>query len=226
MTDASTSLHRRAWDLIPWIINGSAPQSECQAVEAHLHDCPDCGAELEFQRRVQMAIARKGTPDLDPHASWQRLSARLDAGADAELPSRLDHRHPSRFGRAWMPWVMAAMLVQAIALGALGAALWWRTAPGDSNAIARTGAYRTLSAAASPAPQATIRAVFAPTMTLGELQALLAGARLRVVTAPSDGDVWSLGPADDSTRAATDTAVQALRAHAAVRFAEPIGASP
>jgi anti-sigma factor RsiW len=38
--------HRRAWDTIPWLVNGSASDAQRRAVEAHLHDCGDCREEL------------------------------------------------------------------------------------------------------------------------------------------------------------------------------------
>ena len=40
MIDTS-SVHRQAWDLIPWIVNGSAPESEWRAVQPHLESCAD-----------------------------------------------------------------------------------------------------------------------------------------------------------------------------------------
>ena len=125
-----------------------------------------------------------------------------------------------------MPWVMAAMLMQGVGLGVLGTALWSRAPAGAPSAPAPSAPYRTLSASMPAAQPATVRVVFAPNMTLAELRAVLATAHLQVVSGPSDADVWSLAPAGESTRSATDAAVRALRSSSSVRFAEPIGAGP
>ena len=226
MTDVSSSQHRQAWDLIPWIINGTASESERCAVEEHLQGCTDCREELAFQRRLQRTVAHEGSVEADTHSSWARLSERLDADTASSPKARLDPRRARHRERTWMPWVMAAMLIQGVGLGVLGTALWSRAPSGSLNAPAPSAAYRTLSAALPATPAATVRVVFAPTMTLEELHAVLANARLQVVSGPSDADVWSLAPAGESTRAATDTAVRTLRSSSNVRFAEPIGASP
>ena len=226
MTDASSSQHRQSWDLIPWVINGTASESERRTVEEHLQGCSDCRGEMEFQQRLQRAVAQEGNVEADTQSSWARFRDRFDADPMPSLAARLGPRRVRHSEHRWMPWVMAAMLVQGVGLGVLGAALWSRAPSGSLNAAAPSSVYRTLSASQPQAQPATVRVVFAPTMTLGELRAVLASARLQVVSGPSDADVWSLAPAGESTRAATDVAVHALRSSPSVRFAEPIGASP
>jgi hypothetical protein len=228
VTDASSSQHRQAWDLIPWIVNGTASESEQRGVEEHLHSCADCREELEFQRRLQCAMARESAPEADATAGWARLRQRLDADRIPTALADLTPRRLRRVERMWLPWVVAVMLLQGVGLGVLGTALWSRSSPSPVTAMATTpiSAYRTLSAPQLPAAPATVRAVFAPTMTLAELHAALAGAHLQIVSGPSDADVWSLGPARDSTRAATEAALRMLRASSNVRFAEPIGTAP
>jgi hypothetical protein len=226
VTDASSSLHRQSWELIPWVINGTSSDADRQAVEAHLQSCADCRAELEFQQRLQRAVTHEGDLDANSHAMWARLRERLDSDADSRQPARVDRQRVRHNGHGWMPWVMAAMLVQGVGLGVLGTALWSRAQMSSPNASAPSAAYRTLSASLPPTQSATVRVVFAPKMTLAELSAVLTSARLQVVSGPSDADVWSLAPAGDSNRAAIDAAVRTLRSTPSVRFAEPIGASP
>ena len=226
MTDVSSLQHRQAWDLIPWVINGTASEPERRTVEEHLQNCADCRQELQFQQRLQRTVAHEGTVEADTHSSWERLRERLDADSASSAAERSTSRRARHSERTWMPWVMAAMLIQGVGLGVLGTALWSRAPSGTLNASAPSAVYRTLSATQPAVPLATVRVVFAPSMTLEELHAVLANARLQVVSGPSDADVWSLAPAGESTRAATDTAVRALRSSSNVRFAEPIGASP
>ena len=179
MTDASSSQHRQSWDLIPWVINGTASESERRTVEEHLQGCSDCRGEMEFQQRLQRAVAQEGNVEADTQSSWARFRDRFDADPMPSLAARLGPRRVRHSEHRWMPWVMAAMLVQGVGLGVLGTALWSRAQMSSPNA-----------------------------------------------SGPSDADVWSLAPAGDSNRAATDAAVRTLRSNPSVRFAEPIGAPP
>lgn len=225
MNDTS-SAHRQAWDLIPWIVNGSAPETERLAVQAHLDACADCRQELEFQRQLQAAMAVQSTAELDMRDSWQRLRSRLDTAArpDAAVPS--GQRRARGIGKAWTPWLVAAMVVQAIGLGALGTAWWSRPTPLASMPAGAASPYRTLSAPAAAIQAATIRVVFAPDVTVGQVQSMLTAARLQVRAGPSEVGVWTLGPAGDSNQAATEAALRALRAQSEVRFAEAVAGAP
>jgi hypothetical protein len=222
----TSSVHRRAWDLIPWIVNGSALQSERLAVQAHLQSCADCRQELEFQRQLLTAMALQSTPESDMRDGWQRLRSRLDAAgtppaaaAGGPLPARA-------VGRNWMHWLIAAMVLQAIGLGALGMAWLSRPLVSAAAPAVAPAPYRTLSAPQGAAPAATIRVVFAADVTVAQVQALLAAAQLQVRSGPSEVGVWTLGPTAQSGETATAAALRALRAQAAVRFAEAIAGQP
>jgi anti-sigma factor RsiW len=233
-----TSMHREAWDRIPWIVNGSLPQSERLAVEAHLETCADCREELEFQRRLAVSMARCNSPDIDPQVSWQRLRQRIGASgsatpsaaatppAAAAPPAALE-RHPRlpgiRGSGRWIPWLVAAMVVQAIGLGALGTVLWSRP---NAAAASAAAVYRTLAASEPTSSPATIRTVFAPDMTLAKMQALLGAAGLQVRSGPSSAGVWSLEPVREANRSSTQSALKQLRDNPGVRFAEAIGGLP
>jgi hypothetical protein len=222
----TASAHRQAWDLIPWIVNGSAPAAELLAVQAHLEGCADCRQELEFQRQLQAAMAIPSSVEVDMRDSWQRLRSRLDVAARPEAVARTGQRRVRAGGKAWMPWLVAAMVVQSIGLGALGAAWWSRpTLPGSMPASA-VGAYRTLSAPEASVQPATIRVVFAPDVTVAQVQRMLGAARLQVRAGPSEVGVWTLGPAGDSSQAATDAVLRELRAQSEVRFAEAVAGAP
>ena len=224
MTDTS-SVHRQAWDLIPWIVNDSAPESERQAVQAHLESCADCRQELEFQRQLHAAMAQHSAPDVDARDSWQRLRSRLETAAGPAAAARGARRLPRRAGNGGMSWLIAAMVVQAIGLGALGVA-WVSRVSAPASVAGYPAVYRTLSAPQAVVPAATMRVVFAPELTMAQLQAVLADARLQVRAGPNEVGVWTLGPAGDSNRAATDTALRELRASSQVRFAEALPSAP
>jgi hypothetical protein len=109
-------------------------------------------------------------------------------------------------------------VVQAVALGWLGATL--RDRPAASALVAK---YQTLSA--DPQTAATgprIRAVFAPAMTLADLKSLLAANNLIVVRGPSDAGAYTLASNDARIGAGgLDASVAALRSDARVLFVEP-----
>lgn len=225
-----TSIHRHTWEQIPWIVNGSLSDSERVAAESHLDSCADCREELQFQRHLAGAIAASNPPlgAVDnARGSWQQLHARITAEGDAQgAPQRLapaiEHQGRGK-QRAWVPWLVAAVVVQAIGLGVLGTVVWSRP---DASLTSSSAVYRTLSAKETAPATATIRAVFAQDMSVGHMQALLAAAGLQVRSGPSSAGVWSLEPATDSNRSATQAALRQLRSSADVRFAEVIGVSP
>jgi hypothetical protein len=64
-----------------------------------------------------------------------------------------------------------------------------------------------------------IRAVFAPTITLVELQAILDEAQLRIISGPTEAGVYSLAA---NSGQPVSTSLALLRGHPKVRFAESI----
>ncbi len=201
--------HRTAWDQIPWLVNGSASEKERAALEQHLHDCAECRAEVSAQRTLMQGMQTRPLVEKMPHASFQKLHARIDAdrGVVQNRPQR-----PRRSPRM-VQWLSAAVVIQALLVGTLLVALLRGPVAVDD------APYRTVSSAAAIPGKATVRAVFAMDLTLGELQALLERSHLRIMDGPSADAVYTLG----TTRGGdARQALLTLRAHPAVRFAEPI----
>ena len=181
MNDTS-SAHRHAWDLIPWIVNGTAAPADQLAVQAHLQACADCHQELEFQRQLHAAMALQSPAETDMRDSWQRLRSRLDSASRAPATLAGEPQRARGAARSWMPWLVAATVVQAIGLGALGAAWLARRDMPGAPAVA-AAPYRTLAAPEAAAPRATVRVVFAPEVTVAQVQMLLAAAKLQIPVA-------------------------------------------
>jgi hypothetical protein len=217
MLSENGSVHRQTWDLLPWVVNDTASESDRAVVAEHLQACADCREELAFQRRLHAAMAPQLAARSDPRGSWEELRARLNTRASMSVARRAE---TSSYR---MSWLTAAMVVEAVVIGALSTALWWRAPPAGTAGQAQ---YRTLSSPEKTTPAASIRVVLAPGTTLEQMQSLLAAAHLQVVSGPSEAGVWSLGPAAEPSQAATATALRQLRADPSVRFAEPIAASP
>lgn len=204
--------HNQAWELIPWFVNGSASVDQCAKVEQHIEHCPRCRAEITAQRELMQAMRTPPLVESMPHASLQKLWTRIDGG-EGSMPAPVPVETPARRRHGVTRWLAAAVAAQALLLGVLFFALL--------DARGERGEYRTVSSIAAASATPAVRAVFAAEMTLGELQALLERAHLRIVNGPSAEGVLTLALA-----APTDDAAQALailRAHPAARFAEPIG---
>lgn len=203
--------HRHAWDLIPWYVNGSIADNERAGLQHHVERCTACREEIEAQRMLLQTMRTPPQVESMPHGSLQKLWQRIDENPE---PEREAAPAVARSPQA-LRWLAAAVIVQALLLGVL-ATIMLRSPRIDSG-----GAYRTVSTTAVEPGPASVRAVFSPDMRLGELQALLERAHLRIVNGPSADGVYTLATAtrgDDPKQA-----LLTLRAHPAARFAEPIG---
>jgi hypothetical protein len=203
--------HRHSWELIPWYVNGTLVEAQRGSLLRHLDECADCREEVEAQRVLMHAMRTRPLVENMPHGSLQKLWSRIDSH-----PAPARAAPPGARRQRLVGWLVAAVVLQAVLTGALTTYLL-RT-PGERGADA---AFRTVSSPSVAPAAPSIRAVFSPTMTLGELQALLERSRLRIVNGPTQDGVYSL-----ATTAAADEpkqALLALRAHPAVRFAELVG---
>jgi anti-sigma factor RsiW len=204
--------HPTAWNLIPWFVNGRAPDREREALEVHLAQCADCRAEVEAQRGLMNAMQTTPVVESMPHASLQRLWQRIDAA-----PAMHSAQPPARLRQTRLVGLLAAAVaVEALLLGTLSAVVYHSRQAGVVPAE-----FRTVTSAPAMPVAPGVRAVFSPALTLGELQLLLADAKLKIAGGPSEDGVYTLAtlsPGEDPRQA-----LKVLRAHPASRFAEPIG---
>lgn len=205
--------HKHAWDLIPWYVNGTVADSKRDDLLLHLEQCALCRDEVQAQRALLQAMKTPQSVQSMPHASLQKLMTRIDAEPAPPQPAP-PQPAPARPPRA-LRWLTAAVVLQAVMLGALATLLL----RGPRAELAAP--YQTVSSPAPAGGGASVRAVFSPTMTLGELQALLERAHLRIVNGPTPEGVYTL--ATSSSADDPKQALLTLRAHPAARFAEPIG---
>jgi hypothetical protein len=207
--------HREISALIPWYVNGSIGELERQRVDAHLVLCADCRDDLAHDRLVHEAMTAETAVEYMPAASLKRLQARLDTidAPDADVPAEAPAADKRRGGS--MPWqglMAASVAVMAVALSLLAADRWLQF-----RAHATQPNYYTVTTPATRPPDEVIRAVFAPTITLIELQAILDESQLRIISGPTEAGVYSLAA---NSRRPVSSSLAVLRAHAKVRFAE------
>jgi hypothetical protein len=206
--------HRRAWDVIPWVVNGSASVAEQRLVDEHVRVCADCQHELARQRSLQAAVAQEMSPVTDVDAGLKRLFKRIDETTDHRIatgPGNLVRRRWQGMG-AISHWLVAAVVVEAVGLSAMGVALVLRGAP-DAE-------YQTLTETAAASRRATILIVPMPSMQVGELQQQLQALNLTVVSGPNAVGAYALAPQGDQPN--QQAQIASLRALPGMRLVEPI----
>jgi hypothetical protein len=213
--------HQDISALLPWYVNGSIGEDERQRVDAHLILCAGCRDDLAQEQRIYQGMTAETAVEYMPAASLKRLQARLDGvvGAASPDPQTDVRTHMTaareRGGRGPMSWhglMAASVAVMAVALSLLAADRWMQF-----RAHASAPDYYTVTTSAPRAPGEVIRAVFSPTITLVELQAILDEAQLRIISGPTEAGVYSL--AANSGRAVS-ASLASLRRDEKVRFAE------
>jgi anti-sigma factor RsiW len=192
---------------MPWVLQGNATQQESEWLTRHLAQCDACRAEFEQQSRLQLALSLPVDVGLDPNVGLDRLMARLDQPEPAPAPQ------PARA----VPWLsralVAAVLVQAVGIGILGAKVWSQNpAP----------VYRTLSQDTAPVVRGAIHVVPDAGMKLADWDALLRRLDLQVVRGPNDVGAYTVV----ATGGSAQETLKRLRATHGIRLAEPVDSRP
>ncbi|WP_118182938.1 zf-HC2 domain-containing protein [Paraburkholderia phosphatilytica] len=210
--------HLRTWELLPWIVNGSATDAERVEVDRHVMACERCRAELVLQTQLYGAMNANTVPGPDVETGLARLWQQIDA-ADRQPDEDTPVGAPAARGASGRWWAAVACALGAVVLVQTGG-LAVLTAQSTHDSPAR---YRTLSAQPSDASaRATIRLVVDRSMSVGELQGLLASLHLQIVAGPGDSGVYSLSPTSAQASGNVADQVDALRTASGVRFAEPV----
>lgn len=216
--NGTTMHHRRAWELLPWYVNGSLDGDELERFEEHLAGCDVCRRDLAVEERWAREIRTSEELVYSPDRALAELRGRLAAAERGEVPA--SHESDSRLARLWRRArgetsgaLRFAVLAQAAAILALVVVLSFEPA---------TGEFRTVSdpVAEARVDGATVRVVFAEGITEQELRELLLATDAHFVDGPSPRGVYTLGV----PRERFEWAVEALRRDAQVRLAEPVRA--
>jgi hypothetical protein len=194
VTEPSALPHGRAFELLPWLVNGTLAGAERDAVEAHARTCITCRRELKVQQRLQ--AARRASPtDISAAAGFERLDRDIDTTTTAR------RRYAS----------LASFSVAAAAgLAVLAVLLWFTPLPRVGG-----GTYSTL--ATPPAVAAPLLdVVFAEETTAAQMQAMLDEIGGEIVAGPSELGRYSVRVGDD---AQVREALAVLARDSRVRFA-------
>jgi hypothetical protein len=214
--------HREIADLIPWYLNDTIDVRERERLEAHLAACAACRDDLYVERQVYERMAANVVVEHIAATSFKRFQLKLEGlnestvtrrrSGEAEpvaLINRVMKTKPIMNTRSLSISVAASAVILAVALAVF---FVHRQTP-----VPLPQSYITVTTPSVRAPGEVIRAVFVPTTTLGELQAILVEAQLRIVSGPTEAGVYSLAA---TTARPVMISLDILRQHTAVRFAE------
>ncbi len=206
-----TRCEEEAARLLPWYVTGNLAGGDAERVMRHLEHCAVCRADAEHERAVRAMLTSDARIEYAPQPGLAKTLERIDALAhdSSTAPPRAARQATTR-------WLAAAVIIQAIGLGILGAHLY------QNRAVSAAG-YGTLSTA-QPAPSSLeLRTVFAPGTTLGELKVLLAAQNLSIVRGPSDAGAYTLAAMTPGiTRESLAGVITTLRRDPRVLFVEPV----
>lgn len=213
--------HHEMSALITWYVNDTLDDRQRKRLQAHLVHCPACRTDLELERRIYDSMTTDAGVEYMPGPSLKRLQARLNAlplpAENSAAADREVHEMPSGSPAAGQAeprrtrWIAIAASAAVIGL-ALGVVMIDRELR-----ITTPTAYRTVTTSTPRVPAEVVRAVFAPTITLVDLQSLLDEAQLRIVAGPTEAGVYSLAA---TSKQPITASLETLRKHPAVRFAE------
>ncbi|MYN41147.1 hypothetical protein GTP55_17425 [Duganella sp. FT109W] len=243
-------VHQAVQELLPWYASAQLSPDETRRVHEHLQGCAQCRHELEWEHGMRAEAAaeagslpagvdierafaalmpalgpqeRPATPtsahdatDADAAPANPRRAAAKPADWDAAAAGSAVETHvtaPRRISwwgvkaanqSSWLRWAVAAQWLVIVALGAL------LLRPDE------TPAYRVLGAGAAAGGNMVV--VFQPATSERELRHILQAQNARIVDGPTVTDAWLLNvPTDRHAQI-----LQALRANAAVKLAEPL----
>lgn len=174
---------------MPWLLNGTLKPAERRKLEAHLHDCAACRAELERQRPLAALYCEAAAvaPESDADAALARLAARLDAEAA-----------PARRPASAVGWRIVTVL-QFCVIAALAWVLALR--PDAAEPDGQLAVYRGLAASAASASGDAI-VFFAAEAAEIEIRRTLQRVGARIIDGPTAAGAYVLRFERDASEAA------------------------
>ncbi|MGN6790227.1 MAG: zf-HC2 domain-containing protein [Rhodanobacteraceae bacterium] len=200
----------RAWEIMPWALQTTAPREQCEWLMHHLAQCEACSAEFAQQSRLRCALSLPADVPVDADAGLKHLLERIDAPEQDATSAQ-----PWRWGHRLTKALAVAVLVQAVGIGILGARLWSDQMP----------QYRTLSQPSPIEPTGALRVVPVTDMTLADWNKLLHQSDLRVIDGPNDVGAYLVVPVGPASSSST-IALRRLRGDRGIRLAEPVSDPP
>jgi len=215
------SEHAGIWELLPWYLNDTLTEFDRKRVDSHLLACASCRAEMAIERRIHERLTKNDTVEHMAIPALRRLQERIDGLATSTMPvaepaARPPPRLPNR-QRLRRVFSVQGLIAASVALLATVLIVTATHRAQPTLAAMPPPDYYTVTTASQRPPGEAIRAVFAPTITLEELQSILALSHLKIVAGPTEAGVYSLAP---TSNLPVTSSLTLLRRQRSVRFAE------
>ena len=201
MTDPGPLPHGRAFELLPWLVNGTLAGAEREAVEEHARTCIVCRRELKEQQRLHTAVRARRTADVSVEAGFEALDSQLDARA---------RRWRVRYATA-APFAIAA----AAGIAVLAVLVWFTPLPEIDAKV-----YSTL-ATSSTSDATLLDIVFAEDTTSADMQQLLDSIGGEIVAGPTNLGRYTVRAREQRDDVELRGLLATLAADSRVRFAGP-----
>jgi anti-sigma factor RsiW len=220
--------HQAVQELLAWHASGKLAPDEAQRVARHVQTCAQCRQDLQWERELLDEARRTPLDDeASPGAAEAALAGLLPRlGAQEAVP--MPAPAPLPWWRTlaaneprWLRWTAVA---QCVVIAGLALVLARPQSEPE-------GAYRAMGASdamgvpdGAAAASGNVVVIFAPGATEQDLRRILQTQDARIVDGPTVTGAYVLSiPA-----AVRPQALQALRANAAIKLAEPLdnGAAP
>jgi len=218
--------HAEAWALLPWLANGRLASEDREWVEAHVQGCAECRAELAAQRLIDSHVSEDASPQSagsDEQRSFNKLWARIEAAESAAAPivGTGSATVPAPRSSRTVRWLAAAVVVQALGLGALGLAFNNGNRAGDDGIVTVTDTPATTGSRAN-APTVTL--VFEPGTSIGTINTLLTHQGLSIVAGPGASNNYQAELSADAVAsgATADSVAAVMSKDPNVSLAEPV----
>lgn len=209
------SAHRECWELLPWLVNGTLNESQVRQVEAHLVECADCRDEMANQSLLRQLMRSDEGVLHAPHASLHKVLARIDRTEDAAPAEPASPtRRPRRMDKS--RWLAIAVVAEAACLIVLIGTLSWKLS--TERAAPR---YSTLTTESTTPAEAAARVVFAPAVSVAELNDLLHSFEARIVAGPTETGVFTVTLPSTLSEAEVAAVIERMQQDGRVRFAQP-----
>jgi len=185
--------HSRAFELLPWLVNGSLGAAERDAVEQHVRSCLSCHRELKEQQHLRAALRAQPAVHISPQTGFEKLARALEGE-----PVLGERAAPRRF-----EGLLRFTAVAAAGALVVAGLLWLAPARHDPRSDA---AYGTL-ASGPEASRGELDIVFVQSITAAEMQSLLMEIDGSVIAGPTGAGRYRVRLDD---RSLTDAQLDAL----------------
>lgn len=223
--------HELAFDLLPWLANGTLEGDEHDRVERHVRGCVTCRGELKEQRALHVLVREHPTVHLSAEQSFEQMQRKWGHSSFPPSLPRHDTRDNNReekpeenmAGPRFMPrrrWFRApgrAAAAAAVACAAVGGAAWLGWTSYEDNAPR----YESLATDAR-ASGVHLDIIFSAGTTEEQMRALLAEADGTIVGGPSSLGRYTVRlDSTELTESDVDELVRSLQLDERIRFAGP-----